>query len=385
MIARPSDPPLTNRGVKPTQNPSHAAPEPIRGDSSETPIETQTPARIDYLKVTVWGPVEAAVNVVERGLIDRFGTVEVGSREESVEPASGRIDRIERRGPVEVLGFRGTNEYCQVEIKGAGCTIYGSEGLGVLLADVAATFGRWRATRIDLTTPSAPELSMSAIEDALRSLSFRSRLLGNTIGRTGFPDGVDRRENGLGTTYYIGWWPKSLASGQGVKRRGDRELVIYDARGPVRVEGRWYGEAAEAACALVASKPVEEWDGLIRSMHRGLIDFGERRGSNESRWRLFPWWEEYTRGVGRVVARFNPERPEPTAIGKVDGILQRHSMALEAAVRAFGPAWIIDRIRRHAGQRWTPEDDRMVRYLERWKGSGIAGVPAAEDGDEIPI
>lgn len=37
-------------------------------------------------------------------------------------------------------------------------------------------------------------------------------------------------------------------------RESERQLVVYDYRGPVRVEHRWYGAKAEAACAVLMTE-----------------------------------------------------------------------------------------------------------------------------------
>ena len=69
-------------------------------------------------------------------------------------------------------------------------------------------------------------------------------------------------------------------------RESERQLVVYDYRGPVRVEHRWYGARAEAACSVVLTNGASMesvWSEAVLSMLRLPS---------------MPGWERWVREIG---------------------------------------------------------------------------------------
>lgn len=92
--------------------------------------------------------------------------------------------------------------------------------------------------------------------------------------------------------------------GDGVQlgtRNGTAEVVVYDRRGPVRLEMRLRGERAAAAYEVLAA-PVASWSVSFVALLRGLVDFVDRStASRGDRCPLLSSWESFVSGAERVV------------------------------------------------------------------------------------
>lgn len=79
------------------------------------------------------------------------------------------------------------------------------------------------------------------------------------------------------------------------------QVVVYDRRGPVRLEMRLRGERAEHAYEMLMLPPPQ-WSGSFLEVLRGLVDFVDRSGATRAdRAPLLPSWKAFLDGAARVV------------------------------------------------------------------------------------
>lgn len=354
------EPPSTNRGV-------------LRPDD-------RVQGGIDYLKLTVWAPIPEVRRVLELGVLDRYGWSPDPynpSEEWTTKIATGRAEEILDAGCLAIVRYRDEvirgEDFCSVEIKGAGCAHLGNGGVRQVMTDLKARF-RVRASRVDVMAHTE-HFSPATAHDAVKACDYCSRTaLHEKFAFTTSPEG---------DTLYLG--VESKKSG-GMKRSGERMLRIYDRRGPTRVELQLTGPHAHGGGGLLSVKPVEEWPALIRAMIRDFCDFVDR-DSNErvARCVPLPWWDAFTNGAEKISVRPTDDPAQGTIVGMVDGTLQRYAGKLYAATEAYGADWIIARIERHGKLRRAKVDDHddLVAEMLRYKGSGWAGIPGYDD--EVPI
>lgn len=94
-------------------------------------------------------------------------------------------------------------------------------------------------------------------------------------------------------------------------RNSTWQLVVYDRRGPVRVEMRLRGVRAAQASELLAGDPAG-WSAGFLGVLRGLVDFVDRSGDvRGDRAPLLASWERFVQGASRVVVRIT-EGVSPT-------------------------------------------------------------------------
>ncbi|MCB9837747.1 MAG: hypothetical protein H6813_00270 [Phycisphaeraceae bacterium] len=333
---------------------------------------------MDYLKLTVWAPVRDVLDVLERGVLDRYGwSIDPFSPQEHWEEsiATGRACRIYQSGSIDVIEYLDdvTQEstFCTVEVKGQACEHLGNSGIRLVLDDLGAWF-RIRASRVDVMAHTN-SFTPRTIRDAVQS--------GDISSRSVSCENLVYIESAEGDTCYLGMKPKRRG---GLKRSGERVLRIYDRRGPSRVELEMLGDYAHGAGDELRNHPIEEWPRLLRGMIRHYCDFVDRTADKRvTRCPLMPWWEEFVEGVEKISVRPAGLLLEGTPIGKVDGIFERYARRLYAAIEAYGGGWVESRIRLHGRKRRDSTHELLVAELERFKGTGLAGVP---DRDEaIPI
>lgn len=353
-MSNPNDqalPPLTNRGV-------------VRPSSRQY-------GGIDYLKLTVWGPIEEVKQALERGILDQYGwgIDQYSIQEDWIEKTGGgRIQTIYDAGHLSLLEYTEEmtehGEFCSVEIKGAGCDYLGNEGLKFLFVDLHDKF-RIRASRVDVmahTEHFTPQMISQAVQDD--NFSSRSVNVKNLV----------YIHSHAGDTCYLGMVSKPKG---GLKRSGERVLRVYDRRETTRIELQMSEGYAHGAGGFFAFEPVDQWPSLIRSMMRHYCDFVDRSANERvTRCPQLPWWESFIEHAEKISVRHPDNHYDTTPIGKIDGILDRFARRLYAAQEAFGKDWINQRIERHGKLKKNEEHPTLVKELERYKGSKIAGAPA---------
>lgn len=354
----PGLPPLTNRGV-------------VRPDD-------RLSGGIDYLKLTVWGSVEAVRQTLEWGILNRYGwgVDQYSIQEDWIEKAGGgRVQTIYDAGSLSLVEYSEEvtdgREFCSVEVKGLGCDYLGNEGLKFLLEDLHNQF-RVRASRVDVmahTEHFKPKMISQAVID------------GNYSSRSVKPHKRVYIESDTGDTCYLGM--QSKPSG-GLKRSGECVLRVYDRRETTRIELQMSEGYAHGAGGFFFLKPTSEWPGLIRSFMRHYCDFVDRSANERvCRCPLLEWWKAFTEEHEKISSRTYKDPLESTPIGKIDGTLDRYARRLYAALEAYGKEWIIQRIERHGKLKKNEDHPIMVEELKKYLGSGLAGVPSRDD--EVPF
>ena len=348
------EPPLTNRGV-------------LRPDD-------RLAGGVDYLNLTVWATPEEVREVLERGVLDRYGwsSDPLDPTQEWVEsPAGGRVESMAHSGSVSVATYRpevlGQSMFCSVEVKGEACAHLGNQGIRLLLDDLDARY-RTRPSRVDMMA-HAQAFTPRVVRDAIHA--------GDYCSRSVTPDKMVFTESAEGDTCYLGMVAKPRG---GMKRAGDRVLRVYDRRGPARVELQMHGQYAHGMGAWLRGITCDEWPMLVRACIRHYCDFVNATADKRiTRCPLLDWWSAFVEHAEKISVRVSDDPLEGTPIGKLDGIFQRYAKRLYAAMQAYGSDWIRQRIERHG--RLADHDDvqRLRRELERYRGSGLAGVPDHED------
>lgn len=163
-----------------------------------------------------------------------------------------------------------------VNVPGESCDSLGASALRRLASVL-------KLTRVDFAW-DGPGFTVSDVRGWVESRQMRTRARG---GREIRPllEGVGGQTVDLGS------------------RNSSWQLVVYDRRGPVRVEMRLRGVRAAQASDLLAQDP-SRWSGSFLAVLRGLVDFVDRSGDvRGDRAPLLPSWERFVRGASRVVVR----------------------------------------------------------------------------------
>lgn len=180
---------------------------------------------------------------------------------------------------VEVLSDPHTPETMPavcVNVPGEACDSLGAGKLRRLASVL-------KLTRVDFAWDGAP-FTVSDVREWVEERQMRSRARG---GREIRPllEAVGGRTVDLGS------------------RNSTWQLVVYDRRGPVRVEMRLRGVRAAQASELLAGDP-SGWSGSFLGVLRGLVDFVDRSGDvRGDRAPLLASWERFVQGASRVVVR----------------------------------------------------------------------------------
>jgi hypothetical protein len=354
----PGLPPLTNRGV-------------VRPDD-------RLSGGVDYLKLTVWGPIEEVRQALEWGILDQYGwgVDQYSIQEDWIEKAAGgRVENIYDAGCLQLIqhkdeAIRG-DEYCTVEVKGRGCEFLGNEGIRYLFDDLGDKF-KIRASRVDVMAHT-DYFTPRTISDAV--------LAGDYSSRSVKPENRVYIESDAGDTCYLGMGSKPSG---GLRRIGECALRIYDRRGTTRIELQTSGGHAHGAGGLLSMRPVEEWPGMIRGFMRHYCDFVDRAANvRVCRCPLLDWWNAFIENHEKISTNTSKDTLESTPLGKIDGTLNRYARNLYAAIEAYGADWIIKRIERHGRIKKNEDHANLVEELVRFRGSGLAGVPDRDE--DIPI
>jgi hypothetical protein len=274
-------------------------------------------------------------------------------------------------GRIKVLQYGDRADFVSVEVTGEGCTDLGNEGLSLLHADLAHRC-RVRCSRVDMAWDGVPFTPLQALQ-AVKRGDINSR---SVTADPGDPPTWGWQESSS-CTLYLG------------RRKSERLARVYDLRGPTRYEIELKGQHAASAMAFLCGSNPDGWGRIVMSSVRELCDFIDGRADDRpSRCPLLPWWASFVGAVERgEIPKLAPDsyRQAPTAIGKLDGHLQRFCRGLQAGVRAYGAEWLIERINTHARRRWSGADEATVAALLKFRGTGIANVPAREVGPVVPI
>lgn len=160
-----------------------------------------------------------------------------------------------------------------VNVPGAGCEFLGAERLRELASIL-------KPTRIDFAWDGVP----FAVEDVAGWIDSRDM-------RTRF-----RSSRKYSTLMGDGGGGVSLGS-----KSSTGEVVVYDRRGPVRLEMRLRGERAELAYEMLMA-PAGAWSEMFLGVLRGLVDFVDRSGTSRAdRAPLLPLWGKFVAGATRAV------------------------------------------------------------------------------------
>lgn len=356
--AEPPRPPLTNRGV-------------LKPDDREE-------GGVDYLKLTVWAPIHHVCQILEAGVLDKYGwnADPFQTQSEWIEkPAGGRAEGILAAGYLNVIKYRPEvirdAEFCSVEIKGTGCEYLGNEGIMQLYNELGRHF-RIHASRIDLMAHTN-HFTPAMIRDAVIAGHICSRSV-----KQGVPS---FHQSDTGDTCTLGVVSKPNG---GMKRVGDRLLRVYNRRGPTRIELQLTSEAARNACFFIFNDPIAKWPEIIRGFMRHYCDFVDAGSdSRPTRRTLLTWWNAFTQHAEKISIRNSKVEISATPIGKLDGHLQRHVRMLYAGLEAYGPQWLVERVEYWGRRRAGADHPQRVEELKRFRGSGIAGVP--EDDHGVPF
>lgn len=160
-----------------------------------------------------------------------------------------------------------------VNVPGAGCEFLGAQALQQLSSVL-------KPTRVDFAWDGVP----FSVEEATGWVEA-----GHTRTRI-------RSASKHGTLLGNGGSSLSLGS-----RTSTAEVVVYDRRGPVRLELRLRGERAESAYQVLTAD-ASSWSVAFCGILRGLIDFVDRSATSRAdRAPLLPSWENFIAGCERVV------------------------------------------------------------------------------------
>lgn len=344
--------PLTNRGCFTPR---------ILDSESKTEVEFH----LDYLRLTLFCDAERAMEVVAAGLIEPAG-IEAGWVDQGPGSRWGRI--IAGKGPVELLeplpSTAGRTYVC-LEVKGEGCTFFGDKALRGLLTYLTAQGIEKRGKRFDPCWDHV-RFDPATMYDAIRAENINSRCF-DAKGR-------DIWENAEGRTCYLR------------KQSGEKTQMarLYDRRGFNRFEFQFQGAWADLLCREFEEYPVEHWSRRALVLVRGSVDFVDRK-SNErvDRCALLPWWAEFVGAVQKERVALLP-RKVPRAlhpVGRSESVIIRSARKLRAIARAFGWAYLCDRIEHHGATRYGPDDEIFEEELRPYLASGLAGLGDDADDD----
>lgn len=192
-----------------------------------------------------------------------------------------------------------------VNVPGSGCELLGAERLRRLAAVI-------EPTRIDFAWDGVP-FTVQDVAGWVRDGSMRTRIRSARVieGVMG-PDG---------NTVSLG------------SRQSTAEVVVYDRRGPVRLELRLRKERAAAAYDVLMAPPTA-WSGHFAALLRGLVDFCDRsQASRADRAPLLPSWETFVGAAHRVVVAL-AGKVAPSLDRAAAWLYQQVSRTLHMAVSA---------------------------------------------------
>lgn len=162
-----------------------------------------------------------------------------------------------------------------VNVPGAGCDLLGPDALRELVVGTDM-----KPTRVDFAWDGVP-FTVDQVRGWVEGANMRTRLRSATVHRAVMGSG--------GSTVSLG------------SRHGSAEVVVYDRRGPVRLEFRMRKERAASVRSVLAG-PVEAWASEFLQLLRGVVDFVDRsQGTRGDRVPLLPSWEAFVAGAERVV------------------------------------------------------------------------------------
>lgn len=333
----------------------------------QKPVDTLAWGRVDYLKLTVHAPVDEVLDRVQEGIVDRWfadefeGWLDLGPGGR----CKARWMAVEGLYVLEYI----EGGWCTVELKGSVCAFVGNEGVAGLLADFAHV--RSCASRCDIAWDGVP-FDVQTVREAAAAGNVRTRLK--------LPAVPQYFESEEGTTVYVG------------RRTSERFIRVYDRRGPVRLELELKGSVAAVVVGELSESDPAEWPRIALGHLRGTLDFVDASAADDnhsSRRPLLPWWAAFVEGEEKRSAGRKRVDRGITELGKLDGVIKRFARRLEAARRAYGDQWLLDRITYWVRQMGgDAEINAMAEELERWRGTGVAGAPewlGSRLGDDVPF
>ena len=188
-----------------------------------------------------------------------------------------------------------------------------------------------RITRFDIAIDHCP-FSPRTVFDAMDRGDFRSK------SRPGawYPD------TGTGSTVYLG------------SKKSDKQLRVYDRRGPTRLELQFRRIPAFVLCMEAILCSSDEWPAHAVGVVRSMVDFVDRK-SNATQSPLLPWWEEF---IGAAIeVRLPTAADTPDSIAKLRGYVERIAPSVKALLHYDGRS--ADEFFQH-----VQLGDRQVRLLE---------------------
>lgn len=365
-----------------------AAPEAGEGDAAkrqDAVPEIQTPPltnrgcltprpvvfHLDYLKVTIFAPMEEVRRIVENALLEKAGI----ACEEWIDVGTGvRWEHIYGGpGGVVILVPKDKRiEYCMVEAKGEGCQRLGPEAIQAFLRYLKDCALRWQGRRVDLAFDRVA-FGPAEVDAAIRRGDINSRCLG--VEDRGWANSPS------GSTAYLGRRDQ----------KKDRRLRVYDKRGYNRCEAEFRGDWAASVVRKLSEVPYEEWPKLATEYLRGMVDFVDSKANERiERCPLLRWWAELVGDAGKIVnlseedRRQKAEEGKILAIGKSEVRVSRASLSLWPVLEAFGEKYLIKRLREKAEGRVRPEEREFAEELKEYRRSGLAGLPRG-GGDDTPF
>lgn len=343
------DTPLTNRGC-------------FSAETCISESETGIGFHLDYLRITVFSPLESVVDLVSEGLHARAG-VDPGWVDRGAGSRWGKI--MQAAGPVDVLEPRPTTSgraYCCVEMKGEGCTFFGDDLLQGFLSYVESIGYPWHGKRVDPCWDGVT-FDPATVYDAIARGDLNSRCFDI--------DGREIWQNDQGRTTYL----------KKTKGEKDRMLRLYDRRGWNRFEFQMGDRYADLLLRELIPAPVSSWSDRAKLHVRAAVDFVDHTASAQpSRCPLLPWWAAFVGSTSKVKlpgeSRKDPRKLTP--LGRAQMLLQRCAKSLLPIKRAFGENYLIDQLERFGGgEKYGPDQQRFEQELLPFVASGMCGL----DGD----
>ena len=362
-LAVASSPPSTNRGC--------FGPVTLAGDSGTGFIQFG----VDYLRLTIFEPLEDVRNAVERLLLDpaaagdgwqEKGPVGRWGRLLELPGADGYL--VQLREPI-----KSQVTYTVVELKGEGCA-YLQDYLQGFLRGLDAWASRWSCKRIDVKW-DGHRITPAMMDEAVRAGSFVSRLL-SVADR-------DWRSNFLGETAYLG------------NRTKPKHIRLYNARGFNRLELELEDDWAHALVGKLLVADLDDWSSVSVGFLLGTVDFRDVAAATRvKRAPRLQWWEEFV-GAAEKVTHTGRQREQPIVrplpIGLMDEWVKRNRKQLMKAFRALGPEWVEKRVRYwsagageitlDSGEIVSDQQRQDVAQLALYRGSGLCGTVE----EELPI
>lgn len=364
-------PPLTNRGCLTPPAPPKT-PE-LEGSGAADPFPVLF--HLDYLKLTIFEPLEVVQGIVETSLYERSSLPIT----EWIDTGCAKHWKAIYQGPGPVMLLvpqHAQQAYTTVELRGQGCAAFEPDVLLGFLAYIVSCGSRWHGLRVDIAFDHVL-FTPQMIDDAIRRGDIRSRSLGI--------EDRDWNDNALGQTAYLG----------GRRCKKPRKLRVYNKRGFNRCEGELHGEWATSLLRKLAAGTVGQWPRIAQGMLRGMVDFVDSHASRRiERCPLLPWWDEFIgqadkiRNLDDEDRRRKFENDQITIIGKSEMRLKRASLSLLPMINIFGAKYVIDRLLYFAKGRERPQDLLFAAELKENRYSGLAGLPTrreAKNDEDVPF